>query len=547
MEEVQADPRRAFLLTVEHVPPVITLGRRGSAEHILASRERLAELGIEAHQSQRGGQVTYHGPGQLVAYPILHIGGRPGGLRRYVHDLEEAVIRVLRTYGVEGRRADAQTGVWVGDEKIAAIGVAVSRWVAWHGLALNVSTHLSHYDLIVPCGASGTKQTSLERLLGRSVPIEEARLRLVDALTDILFAQAEDLPRPGQQRLTASPDRAIAPSIAPGVNRQSPIVNRQCPGRRLPAWLVKSMPRVAEGPKVRRILEELGLATVCSDARCPNRPECYASGTATFLIMGRNCTRACRFCAIDKGAPEPLREDEPAAVAEASRRMGLKHVVITSVTRDDLPDGGAWHFAKTIRAVRKATGGATIEVLVPDFQGSDEAVATVIDARPDVFNHNTETVPRLYAAVRPQADYRRSLGVLSMAGRLARQRGIEMMTKSGIMVGLGETGDEIEQVMHDLRAAGCDILTIGQYLSPSPAHMKVERFVPPEEFEALRRRATDMGFAAVAAGPFVRSSYQARQIVDRLAAESALHRPPSLEPDDHIVGRRAARLVRAGD
>jgi len=280
---------------------------------------------------------------------------------------------------------------------------------------------------------------------------------------------------------------------------------------RFPPWLRKRIPTGEEAARVRGMLAELGLATVCAGAHCPNLPECYARGTATFLILGATCTRSCRFCAIEKTAPGPLRDDEPQAVAEACARLALRHVVITSVTRDDLADGGAGHFARTIRAVRQRLPKTIIEVLTPDFQGRTDAIDAVLDARPDIFNHNVETVPRLYPTVRPEADYRRSLDVLAYAKRRGAPGG-PVYTKSGLMVGLGETADEVRAVLGELRAAGCDILTIGQYLAPSAAHLAVARFVEPAEFAAWEAEARALGFAAVASGPFVRSSYQAESV-----------------------------------
>jgi len=262
-------------------------------------------------------------------------------------------------------------------------------------------------------------------------------------------------------------------------------------------------------------LSDLGLSTVCSGALCPNLTECYGSGRATFLIMGKRCTRSCRFCAIEQGDPEPLRADEPEAVAEACRRMGLKHVVVTSVTRDDLPDGGAGHFARTIAEIRSRLPEAVIEVLTPDFQGSRRAVDIVLEAGPHIFNHNVETAPRLYPQARPQADYRRSLEVLRYAEERTSVQGPAVCTKSGLMVGLGETDDEVRGVICDLRRTGCDILTIGQYLAPSSGHLPVDRFVEPDKFSAWSTEAKAMGFSAVAAGPFVRSSYQAEEVFQK--------------------------------
>jgi len=285
------------------------------------------------------------------------------------------------------------------------------------------------------------------------------------------------------------------------------------PPKRLPPWLKRRLPARGAAGEVRRLLSDLHLATVCDGAHCPNISECYARGTATFLILGRKCTRSCGFCAIPTDErPAPPREDEPQAVAQAARRMGLRHVVITSVTRDDLADGGAEHFAKTIRAVRSELPEAVIEVLTPDFQGRHDAIDTVLAAGCDVFNHNVETVPRLYAEVRPQADYARSLDVLKHAKAGA---GRKVHTKSGLMVGLGETDDEVTQVMRDLRSVGCDMLTIGHYLAPSADHAPVRRFVEPRQFDAWQVQAEAMGFVSVAAGPFVRSSYNAEQVYQK--------------------------------
>jgi lipoic acid synthetase len=279
-----------------------------------------------------------------------------------------------------------------------------------------------------------------------------------------------------------------------------------------PAWLRKRVPTGEEAARVRSLLAQLHLETVCSQARCPNLPECFARGTATFLILGSTCTRSCRFCAIASAPPGPPRPEEPEAVAEACAALALRHVVVTSVTRDDLPDGGAAHFALTIRAIRVRLPGAVIEVLTPDFQGDLAAVDAVLEAGPDIFNHNVETVPRLYPTVRPQADYRRSLAVLAHAKRRLAAGSHNLYTKSGLMVGLGEKSEEVSAVLRDLRGAGCDILTIGQYLAPSPEHHPVVRFVEPAEFEAWEAEARRLGFAAVAAGPFVRSSYQAESV-----------------------------------
>ena len=255
------------------------------------------------------------------------------------------------------------------------------------------------------------------------------------------------------------------------------------------------------------VIKDLRLETVCESAKCPNRTECWSQQTATFMILGNVCTRPCGFCSVLKGKTEVLEADEPERVAEAAARLGLKYVVITSVTRDDLKDGGAEHFYRCVLAVRERTG-STVEVLTPDFLGNRAAIHRVIEARPEVFNHNTETVPRLYHRVRRNADYQRTLDLLDQV----KQTAPELQTKSGLMLGLGETVEELFEVLADLRKVGCDMLTLGQYLQPTPEHLPVERYVPPEEFDEIGVLARRLGFSLVASGPFVRSSYHAGEM-----------------------------------
>jgi lipoic acid synthetase len=261
------------------------------------------------------------------------------------------------------------------------------------------------------------------------------------------------------------------------------------------------------------ILTDLRLQTVCESARCPNRTECWSQQTATFMILGNVCTRPCGFCSVPKGKTELVELDEPERVAEAAERLGLSHVVITSVTRDDLSDGGADHFYNCVLAVRERTGAA-VEVLTPDFMGNTDAIDRVLESSPDVFNHNTETVPRLYHRVRRNAKYQRTLDLLARV----KTRRPEIPTKSGLMLGLGETIQEVLEVCADLRSVGCEMITIGQYLQPSAEHLPVERFVPPEEFDEIGQLVRQLGFGMVASGPFVRSSYHAGEMVNELTA-----------------------------
>ena len=284
---------------------------------------------------------------------------------------------------------------------------------------------------------------------------------------------------------------------------------------RLPVWFRKKIPEPAVVNSIGSLLGRLSLHTICESALCPNLGDCFAQGTAAFLILGDTCTRNCTFCAVKKGIPHPVDEQEPQHLAEAVASLALRHVVITSVTRDDLPDGGASHFAGTIALLKEKDGGLTVEVLIPDFSGSFQSLKTVVGSHPDVINHNLETVPRLYPQVRPMADFRRSLWLLQQAKELDSN----VVTKSGLMVGLGEARDELLGAMEDLRSVDCDLLTIGQYLQPSSNHHPVVRYVPPEEFSEYESIGRVMGFRGVASAPLVRSSFQAAQLYQKVRIE----------------------------
>ncbi len=297
---------------------------------------------------------------------------------------------------------------------------------------------------------------------------------------------------------------SVTPEHAPG--------NLAClphPHRRFPDWLKKPLFFRNRYVSVVSCLAKNRLHTVCAEAKCPNRDECFSAGTATFLIMGTICTRHCGFCGVQHGKPFPLDSEEPAQVANAAKTLNLRHIVITSVTRDDLPDHGADHFAETVRQCRNCSPEATIELLIPDFRGNQDALDTVLAASPDILSHNIETVPRLYPAVRPQADYQRSLDLLAYAYNK------KIVTKSGFMVGLGETEKEVVDVLKSLYGAGCRIVTIGQYLQPSNSQVTVQHYFPPEQFERYEKTGRLMGFKHVFAGPFVRSSYRAHEAFHR--------------------------------
>ena len=301
-------------------------------------------------------------------------------------------------------------------------------------------------------------------------------------------------------------------------------MNQKAEGKQRPAkppWLKRRIPSGETYQAVRGLIQMTRLHTVCQAACCPNLGECFSKGTATFLIMGDRCTRNCRFCAVAHGPQGPPDPGEPQRVAEAVHTMKLRYAVVTSVTRDDLPDGGASIFAETIQNIREKSPETKVEVLVPDFRGDPKSLKTVLEAGPDVLNHNVETVPRLYGSVRPGAAYQRSMDLL----KRAHQMDPSMPTKSGLMLGLGERREEVQQVLSDLLDAGCCILTLGQYLQPSAGHLPVERFVSPEEFEGWREKALEMGFREVASGPFVRSSYHAQEAYQALSQSG--NQPPS--------------------
>ena len=475
-----------YLLLLEH-HPVYTVGLRGALDHVLVPPE---DLGAEIVATDRGGDVTWHGPGQLVGYPILSVPDAPGATPAYVRSVEQLVIDVCAVLGLPGLgRVDGCPGVWVDPEgpdarKICAVGVRRSRGRTMHGFALNVDPDLSWFGRIVPCGILDKGVTSLAA--------EGVEVNMRDVIDATVAAAADRWGGGRARRVDVCWERDGAEGL--------PVATRK------PEWLRVKADLGSGYRDVKRTMRSLDLVTVCEEAGCPNIFECWRDGTATFMINGDRCTRACGFCQVDTRRPSgPADPAEPERVAEAVATMGLSHAVITAVARDDLVDGGAGGLAETVRAVRRRCPGTAVELLVPDCKGDPSALATIFEARPDILNHNLETVAGLQRRVRPSASYARSLAVLGRAAAAT------LVTKSGLILGMGETEDEVLAAMADLRAVGVSILTLGQYLRPSAAHLPVVRWWAPAEFDRLAAAGRTMGFAHVQASPLTRSSYHARQ------------------------------------
>ncbi len=503
------------LLLLEH-PHVFTYGPRSDLEHNL--RCDPAAVGADLVGIRRGGDITYHGPGQLVGYPIVQLGNRLGAAE-HVRNVEQLVIDALATFGVSAGRLTEYPGVWVdasgpNPRKICAIGVRLKRGRTMHGFALNVTTDMTYLrQHIVACGIGDRPVTSLAEE-GVDVPMRD----VVDVIARLAgerwgngAAERQDVAwrhRPEDLSLFSrgagpgEPVRLVSRLAAAGVTSGLAIESRK------PEWL---RPKVHHGPEVlalKHTVRDLGLVTVCEDAGCPNLSECWADGTATFMVLGERCTRACGFCLVDTSKPEAPAADEPERVAEAIVRMGLEHAVLTMVARDDLPDGGMGHVAACVEAIRRRRPDTRVETLVSDGRGSEAAFEPLFAVRPDVFNHNVETVARLQRAVRPSAGYARSLAVL------ARAKAAGLTTKSGLIVGMGETDDEVVGCLADLAGIGVDIVTIGQYLRPTSHHLPVERWVEPATFARWAAAGEALGIGHVEASPLTRSSYHAKSAAE---------------------------------
>jgi lipoic acid synthetase len=503
-----------YLLLLEH-PHVFTLGTTADTSHVLA---RPADVGATLVRTDRGGDVTYHGPGQLVGYPIVTLPEWRDGLRDvvgYVRRLEAVLIAALATFGVDARREPRYPGVWVGEEKIAAIGVKVARGRTRHGFALNVDPDLSMFGHIVPCGIRNRGVTSLARVIGEAPDMHA----VVDAVAEqfaLSFAgghvERQDVVWRERPEDLSAFTRQSADDTTPvrllGRLAEAGVASLPAARGRRPEWMRVRADLGRGFRETKRLVRQLDLHTVCEEAGCPNIYECWADRTATFMILGDRCTRACGFCLVDTRKPLPLDPDEPARVAAAIAHLGLEHAVITSVARDDVADGGAAMFAATIAATRARTPSTLVEVLIPDCKGEAAALDVIFDARPDVLNHNLETVARLQRAARPSAAYARSLAVL------ARAKDAGLRTKSGLVLGMGETDAEVRGAVADLHNVGVDVLTLGQYLRPSSRHLPVVRWWTPDEFAVFGRFAEGLGFSHVESGPLVRSSYHAKRGVD---------------------------------
>ena len=504
-----ADHPQDHLLLLEH-HPVYTLGVRASLDNLLLPPN---EVGADLERADRGGDITFHGPGQLVGYPLLHLPGKRGGgmadTVAYVRSVEDLLIDVCRDLGlVDVGRLDRYPGVWVEPDgprprKVAAIGVKLTRSRTMHGFALNVDPDLSYFDRMVPCGIAGYGVTSLAAE-GIDAPMRRVVDRVVDRAVDRWAAGPVDR---ADVAWTYRADDLSAFSRGGGAGGR-PLVGRK------PEWMRVPLETGPDYLRLKAVMRSRQLTTVCEEAGCPNVFDCWNDGTATFMINGERCTRACGFCLVDTRRPDAPDLDEPYRVAEAVAEMGLRHAVVTAVARDDLHDGGASAFAATITAVRDRNPGTAVEVLIPDCKGDPEALGAVFDARPDILNHNVETVARLQRRVRPSASYARSLSVL------ARAKAAGLTTKSSIIVGLGETDDEVEGCLADLAAVDCDIVTIGQYLRPTTNHLLVERWVEPATFDRWAAYGEARGIDHVEAGPLTRSSYHARQAAESAAAGS---------------------------
>jgi len=521
------------LLLLEH-PHVFTYGRTADLATNLKCEP--ATVGAELVAAKRGGDITYHGPGQLVGYPILNIDNKLGATG-HVCGVEGLIIDVLTELGVPNAgRLEGYAGVWLDagterERKICAIGVRLKKGRTMHGFALNVATDLAFMrEHIVPCGIGDKPVTSLAEE-GIDVTMEQVAAIVARCAADRWaagVAERQDV----AWRHAADGRDLTAFSRGEGPGEQVKLVSNRAAVRledagvdvaaglsietRKPDWLRSKVELGAEVMELKKTIRSLDLVTVCEDAGCPNLSDCWSDGTATFMVLGERCTRACGFCLVDTRKPMLPASDEPERVAEAIDRMQLDHAVLTMVARDDLADGGMAHVAACVEAIRLRRPTANIETLISDAKGDEASLDLLFAARPDVMNHNVETVARLQRAVRPSAGYARSLGVL------ARAKKADLVTKTGFMAGLGETDDEIVGLLADLADLGVDIVTIGQYLRPTSNHLPIARYAEPAEFTRWKQIGESFGIGHVEASPLTRSSYHAKSAADAVTQPVAV-------------------------
>ena len=504
------------LLLLEH-PHVFTYGPRAELDKNLKCDP--AEVGADFVAVKRGGDITYHGPGQLVGYPILNLENAIGATA-HVCSVEQLVIDALTALGVKNAgRLSGFAGVWLDADndrrrKISAIGVRLAHGRTMHGFALNVDPDMTFMrQHIVPCGVAEYPVTSLKEE-GIDVSMQDV-VKIVSRLAierwgggeaeqqEVAWVhRPEDLSRFSRGEGPGEPVRMLGRLADAGVDGGVDLSERK------PEWLRPKVQIGTEVLKIKRTLSELKLVTVCEEAGCPNLSECWKDGTATFMVLGERCTRACGFCLVDTRKPELPEADEPQRVAEAVASMGLTHAVLTMVARDDLADGGFAHVAECVRAIRERNPLTRIETLVSDAKGDVASLQLLFDAQPDVFNHNIETVARLQRAVRPSAGYARSLGVLAAA------KAAGLAVKSGLVLGMGETSEEVDGCLADLAGIGVNIVTIGQYLRPTTHHTPVARWIHPDEFTRWKQVGESLGIGHVESSPLTRSSYHAKQSAD---------------------------------
>ena len=500
-----------YLLLLEH-NNVVTIGRSGDINNLLVSKNILNENNIEFFETDRGGDITFHGDGQLIGYPIIRLDD-PKKVVPFVRKIENVIIDSLAELSIEAFSKTDDTGVWTKEGKIASIGIKVSKWTTLHGFSLNISENTKGFDFINPCGSSDEHVVSIQQY-DETVSFKEVTEIISRKFVEIFKYEKVDkqfsqfTPRQLKKKKEFHIDQLVNNGVFNASKNSVPITLNSSvksePER--PEWMKVKANLGKDYLSLKSLIKEKRLNTVCEEASCPNIYECWSMGTATFMIMGDTCTRACGFCDVNTGKPCDLDMDEPYRVAESVKIMGLTHAVITSVNRDDLDDGGSAFFAKTIDEVRLKNNQTSIEVLIPDFKGSKEAIDNIINANPEVLNHNLETVPRLQREIRTAASYGRSLALL----QYAKESHFLGKTKTGLIVGMGEEFEEVISVLKDLSRINIDIVTIGQYLRPTQRHRLIDRYVSEEEFEQYKTIGQELGIPHIESGPLVRSSYHAK-------------------------------------